>query len=236
MEKQGVGVSNTDVVVQEVSYEIEMGTIEGSFIDNSAIGKTLAQGGALEVLGKLKGAESDFYGNYVKSNEGETKGGAVYLEGEIEEGIKGDFVGNYAEAEKGKAKGGAMAVEGKIGKITGDFVGNYVVSLDNDAMGGAIYNEGIIGNISGLFIGNSAVSGNDLSVLAGGAIYNTGTISFSGTNVFQGNMAGSKFNDIHNDGEIIVDGELILDAGITGNGKLYVRDGAILKFVNMAIK
>lgn len=103
-----VSIDDVEVVMNDEDYQSGMGMIEGSFIDNSAVGKVLAQGGALEILGKLKGAISNFYGNYVLSNEGEAKGGAIYLEGEIEDCIRGSFVGNYAVSEDGEAKGGAV--------------------------------------------------------------------------------------------------------------------------------
>ena len=102
-----VSIDDVEVVMNGETHKSGMGVIEGDFVDNSAVGKVLAQGGALEILGKLKGLVSDFYGNYAHSKEGEAKGGAIYLEGDIENSVQGSFVGNYAVSEEGEAKGGA---------------------------------------------------------------------------------------------------------------------------------
>lgn len=68
----------------------------------------------------------------------------------------------------------------------------------------------------------------------GGAIYNSGTISFSGDNVFEGNRDGNNLNDINNQGTINVIGNISLDGGISGDrgasnyGKVVFADGANL--------
>ncbi len=72
----------------------------------------------------------------------------------------------------------------------------------------------------------------------GGAIYNIGTINFSGSNTFgdaedaiKANTANGVANDIHNLGTVnVLGGETTIGGGITGDGKVNVKDGT-LKFL-----
>ncbi len=103
-----ISISDSELIVQEISYDSHLGDVVGNFIDNMAEGKTFAQGGAIEAFGNLLSVKGGFYGNKVKSSDGEAKGGAIYMEGSLENGIEADFVGNYALSETGLAKGGAV--------------------------------------------------------------------------------------------------------------------------------
>ena len=65
----------------------------------------------------------------------------------------------------------------------------------------------------------------------GGAIYNESEtlITLAGSNVFTGNIAANKANDIYNAGTInITGGETKLGGGVTGTGTLSVAKGATL--------
>ena len=104
-------------------------------------------------------------------------------------------------------------------------------------LGGAIYNMkfenkghsafldkgGVIAIADSTFTNNTAGS-------EGGAVYNmkNAAINFSGNNVFSGNTAGGKANDIHNEGAINVAGDLTLDGGISGDGTITFDKGSNL--------
>lgn len=104
-------------------------------------------------------------------------------------------------------------------------------------LGGAIYNMkfenkghsafldkgGVIAIADSTFTNNTAGS-------EGGAVYNmkNAAINFSGNNVFSGNTAGGKANDIHNEGAINVAGDFTLDGGISGDGTITFDKGSNL--------
>ena len=104
-------------------------------------------------------------------------------------------------------------------------------------LGGAIYNMkfenkghsafldkgGVIAIADSTFTNNTAGS-------EGGAVYNmkNAAINFSGNNVFSGNTAGGKANDIHNEGAINVAGDFTLDGGISGDGTITFAKGSNL--------
>ena len=109
-------------------------------------------------------------------------------------------------------------------------------------LGGAIYNMkfenkghsafldkgGVIAIADSTFTNNTAGS-------EGGAVYNmkNAAINFSGNNVFSGNTAGGKANDIHNEGAINVAGDFTLDGGISGDGTItFAKDSNLSVKVN----
>ena len=127
-------------------------------------------------IGNITG---DFIGNYVRTDFGNAKGGAIdnsagYKYTATIGDITGDFIGNYASGYS-SANGGAIYnyYNAEIGNITGDFIGNYAYSSWFSANGGAIDNSGTIGDITGDFIGNYAQSSYSAT---GGAIANEGGI------------------------------------------------------------
>lgn len=71
---------------------------------------------------------------------------------------------------------------------------------------------------------------NNVAGSEGGAVYNmkNAAINFSGNNVFSGNTAGGKANDIHNEGSINVAGDFTLDGGISGDGTITFDKGSNL--------
>ena len=71
---------------------------------------------------------------------------------------------------------------------------------------------------------------NNVAGTEGGAVYNmkNAVINFSGNNVFSGNTAGGKANDIHNEGAINVAGNFTLDGGVSGAGTLTFAEGSNL--------
>lgn len=159
---------------------------------------------------------------------------------------KSEFVINEA------ANGGAVAV-----KVERDFYAvptmfDEVTFTDNSATGkgGAILAEDDITVKNSTFGGNSADKGGALFVdlaanvtlqdvvftsnkakASGGAIFvETGSsVTFTGDATFVANTVGGVLNDIHNDGDVVVNaGTLTLDGGITGKGTLTFADGSSL--------
>ena len=146
-------------------------TIEGNFVNNSAIGLDgYAIGGAINnsagTINKIKGS---FYNNYVSGNYS-SEGGAIaidYADNFSVNSIEADFIGNYVVTQKNGGFGGA--IYGKAKEIKGLFSGNYVsqngsVSL---AEGGALYGGGE--SIYSTFVNNYASSNSGYS--HGGAVY-----------------------------------------------------------------
>ncbi len=136
----------------------------------------------------------------------------------------------------------SLISSGNGGAIANSFASTVIkgsVFEKNEAknFGGAIYNMkfenkshsafldkgGIIAIADSTFTNNAAGS-------EGGAVYNmkNAAINFSGNNVFSGNTAGGKANDIHNEGAINVAGDLTLDGGISGDGTITFAKGSNL--------
>ena len=177
----------------------------------------------------------DFIENYVdnsKDNSFEAHGGAIdnYNKNSSVSSISANFTGNYAKSPSSAARGGAISNAGPIGEITdSNFTNNYTETSGASALGGAIYNDNIITNIQNSSFSGNYVSGNDDS--KGGAIYNEGTIGFSGTNTFTNNKANEVPNDIYNAGTININGgTTTLNSGYIGSetSALTVKSGATL--------
>ena len=136
----------------------------------------------------------------------------------------------------------SLISSGNGGAIANSFASTVIkgsVFEKNEAknFGGAIYNMkfenkshsafldkgGVIAIADSTFTNNAAGS-------EGGAVYNmkNAAINFSGNNVFSGNTAGGKANDIHNEGAINVAGDLTLDGGISGDGTITFDKGSNL--------
>ena len=137
------------------------------------------------------------------------------------------FTGNRVESASSPdiTGGAALAVTGGRGKV---LVEQSTFKSNSGAYGGALYHQA-----GGVTIRNSTFEGNTASA-SGGAIYNTegSDITFSGVNVFSGNRAAGRANDIHNRGIITVaDGRTFLNGGYTQEGAasgLVVQKGATL--------
>lgn len=161
-------------------------------------------------------------GSFIENSAGANQGGAIRNQGNIDNIETVDFRNNTA------GDGGAINNEnfGTIGAIVNtSFNSNYALTGEVKN-GGAISNAGTIKSItSSNFVGNRA--GN-----LGGAIYNAenAVINFNGDkNIFSGNFAGGKANDIYNDGQITIEeGVTIIGGGISGKGVLNIDEGATL--------
>ena len=136
------------------------------------------------------------------------------------------FDDNRTEADVSSGHGGgALSVTGRGGPVR---VEESVFKGNAGVFGGALYNGG-----SDVTIQNSTFADNTAAA-AGGALYNAegGTLTFSGTNVFTGNLAAGTAGDIHNRGTMVVaEGRTLLNGGYTQEGAssgLSVRRGAAL--------
>ena len=223
------------IVANDVEFLNNQAQLNAS-TDNGHIG-----GGAIS-LGI--DATLDLTSGYFENNTSGFNGGAIATRRTLQENEirtsaenhflkinSSTFIGNkatgsvvdtsYGRNEKG-GNGGAIANYFKKAEVL------YTTFKENhaDNNGGAIYNAplydvhekkiqdttGKMTITDGTFTSNTASSG--------GAIFNSqyATINLKGANTFSSNKAGSALNDIHNDGTLNVEGQLILDGGITGNG------------------
>ena len=228
--------------------------IKGNFTDNYALGGANSHGGAIinNDLGVITSITGDFEGNYAESNGGaaEARGGALFNGGNITN-LTANFSNNHALTNGTFATGGALAnvlgffpLHG-ITTLSGNFRNNFAQTTgagdDAYALGGAIYNEAkmAIDDIqSSTFSGNYVIGASEKT--DGGAVWNAGTIGFSGKTVFKDNykvVNGVKTaNDIYNSGTVNVaeNGSLDISGGITGdgNGKINLAQNAALNLNN----
>jgi len=134
-----------------------------------------------------------------------------------------------------------------VAGTTGGALDNYLYSSQQDTTavyinkttfagnkasdGGAIYNHGELdagGSAASMRIENSNFM-NNVATVNGGAIYNASGLTLAGDNVFSGNVAGGRGNDIHNIGTIDIEsGTTTIGGGITGDGTLTLAGGATL--------
>ena len=158
------------------------------------------------------------------------------------------FTGNKALGTVTDTSDSSILSSGNGGAIANNFATTTVTNTifeNNEAknFGGAVFNMmyeklaagfqspkefhtdkgGVIAIADSTFTNNVAGSN-------GGAVYNmkNAAINFSGNNVFSGNTAGGKANDIHNEGAINVAGDLTLDGGISGDGTITFAKGSNL--------
>ena len=158
------------------------------------------------------------------------------------------FTGNKALGTVTDKSDSSILSSGNGGAIANNFATTTVTNTifeNNEAknFGGAVFNMmyeklaagsqspkefhtdkgGVIAIADSTFTNNAAGS-------EGGAVYNmkNAAINFSGNNVFSGNTAGGKANDIHNEGAINVAGDFTLDGGISGDGTITFAKGSNL--------
>ena len=158
------------------------------------------------------------------------------------------FTGNKALGTVTDTSDSSILSSGNGGAIANNFATTTVTNTifeNNEAknFGGAVFNMmyeklaagsqspkefhtdkgGVIAIADSTFTNNVAGSN-------GGAVYNmkNAAINFSGNNVFSGNTAGGKANDIHNEGAINVAGDFTLDGGISGDGTITFAKGSNL--------
>ena len=240
------------------NQESTINEIKGNFTGNYSLGYGRASGGAINnningIIGSITG---DFEGNYAESNGGAAaaRGGALLSLGDITN-LTANFSNNHALTNGTFAIGGAVAnmysnADSKgITTLSGNFSNNFAQTTgagdDAYAQGGAIYNGLLNGGLPVISdIQSSTFSGNYVSgankKTDGGAVWNAGTIGFSGKTVFKDNykvVNGVKTaNDIYNSGTVNVaeDSSLDISGGISGdgNGKINLAQNAELNLNN----
>lgn len=177
---------------------------------------------------------SSFTGNVATRDDNLARGGAIYIQGKRDGSKSVDltvvgstFTGN--EAVNGWGGGAFLAqVKGTLSKTV--FEGNKATD------GGAIYNYVMDpkGSETGLTVTDSTFTGNVATTGEGGAIRNgdNATLAFKGTNVFTGNTAQEKPNDIYSSGLVdVVSGETTLNGGIVSDGdnaSVNISENAVL--------
>ncbi|MBR5129788.1 MAG: autotransporter domain-containing protein [Alphaproteobacteria bacterium] len=205
--------------------------------------KAYYDGGAIGNYGGLIISNSLFEGNtsHLDSNGNVVAdstaigGGAISL-GSVSDTTIGSISSTTFKNNRTGQSGGAIATRSnKDGDntnakldISADFIGNSAV-VNGGAINNTFFADNGLGKgtgvtISGNFTNNSADG-------LGGAIFNDtlGIITLNGKNVFSGNTAGGKANDIHNLGTLNISGDLTLDGGITGTGSVEFKEGSTLK-------
>ena len=216
----------------------EMSITNSNFTSNHSA----ADGGAISISKKATIDTAVFTSNTAGLSEGgvtastETNGGGAVFVAQ-----KGNATLSNVEfySNKSGAHGGAIATrhfanQGYVTLDTATFDGN-----EASEEGGAIASiyDGVIDITDSTFTNNKAGT-------EGGAIYigkatnhagntsvestNGGVLNLKGANVFTGNTANGKANDIYNSGTINVSGDLTLDGGVSGEGSIVFASGTNL--------
>ena len=206
------------------------GSITNSqFSGNTADGAQASYGGGLALMLYGDSAPEDMkftifqtsFDSNIATGEGtDSVGGGLMVQGSadgsksVDVAIKGSsFTGNQAVNGWG---GGAFLAQANASISKTLFEGNKATD------GGAIYNYVLgDGSETGLNISDSTFKDNIATTGQGGAIRNgdDGKLTFTGTNVFTGNMAQDNPNDIYNSGLVDIDsGETTLNGGIVSEG------------------
>ena len=206
------------------------------FIGNKATGTEADEEGAgalfLGAVSKTQANNLNFEANTSVSN-----GGAIATRtGQSANNSKAELslVNSVLRANSAEKNGGAVYNTFYKSSI-GDYVNiSSTIFEENKAgiNGGAVYNNGEKdkgGNVASILFADSTFT-NNVAGSEGGAVYNmkNAAINFSGNNVFSGNTAGGKANDIHNEGAINVAGDFTLDGGISGDGTITFAKGSNL--------
>lgn len=209
--------------------------------DGNVVADSTAVGGGAISLGSVSDttigsiSNTTFLNNRTGQNGGAiaTRAGKDGNNSTAKLDIEGTFTGNSAKLNGGAIYNTFYADNG-LGKGKGVTVSGIFTSNTAGGDGGAIFNDATknINNNNGgiMTISNSTFTKNT-ATSQGGAIFNDagGTITLSGINVFSGNTAAGKANDIYNLGTLNIAGDLTLDGGITGTGSVVFEQGSTLK-------
>lgn len=150
-------------------------------------------------------------------------------------GAKVDIINSKFNNNIAGTRGGAVfnSFYNSNNKAGSAFISKSIFTANQADLGGAIYSEGwkdASGNYANLYIEDSTFTKN-IANSDGGAIYNSenATLTLAGTNIFSGNTAGGKANDIYNAGTLNISGNLTLDGGIVNTGDINFASGSQLK-------
>ncbi len=197
------------------SLKIFDSSISGNSLSGGAVYATITNRGTMELNRVV------MTGNSVNASF-MALGGAIFTGGNAETNIKNSFFYNN------QASGGSFAPTGGVAHNQGTMnISGSRFEENSAGEGGAIYNEHTHG--SRLEISDSVFINNKAS-LKGGAIGGAGnsSLTLSGNNIFQGNTAAGKLNDIHNDSMLTISsGHTSFTGGIDGNGEINVNDAEV---------
>ena len=190
-------------------------TINNSiFQNNFSYGTVVPYGGAIYNIGKINISNTTFNNNYIEGGRGIFGyGGAIYNSGDLS--IKNAAInGNYGKGGQDSVViGGAIYNAKNLTIEDSKISGNYVDTPYTGA-GGAIFND-IKANA---VIKNSLIENNYISSNAlyghGGAIYNSGVVTFEGSTLKNNKNKGGELNDIYNSSDTSV---INFDSGSTNN-------------------
>ena len=208
--------------------------INNSTFDNNKA--TVYSGGAVSVYSDAVITNSHFKNNTANGNDPVDPtdgGGAIYAGGWARLDITGgDFINNTSNY------GGAISTT-RAGKENGVYMHIKGAEFEKNT---ATVNGGAISNNFEDTVLTDVTFKNNTAAENGGAVYNANynakfsVIDLKGTNIFTGNTAAGKANDIHNLGIVnIVSGTTTLDGGITGSGALTIASGAELNIGTASI-
>ncbi len=193
---------------------------------NSETGKAAwASGGAIYLdtdttkLAKMTIGE----GTIFRGNVAGSLGGAIYAADSQTTISSALFDGN-----KAGSWGGAMFI-GQYSNLDGDLVSLNSSTFTNNEAGNyggalAIHNGANVVVNGSAFVGNKVLNENGL----GGAIYNEGKLTFTGTNTFSGNTA-AEGGDIYNEGDLTFDGSnTSMEDMVLADGNLDVINNSLV--------
>ena len=236
-------------------------TINNSvFQNNYSYGSLLPHGGAIYNNGEITVTGTTFSGNYSEGPEGAYGYGGAFTNegtGTVENSSFSENyvkVGNYS-----LAYGGVISNTANLTIKNSTFENNYAESgTDARTAGGSIYNSGTLVLEEDIFDGNSANSSaegfggalynetngnitvknslfenNKISAVQGegGAVYNSGTITFENSTLQNNTDKNDELNDIYNkDGtvEFAGAGTNTIKSGIAGTGTINKTDSGVL--------
>ncbi|MBE1238004.1 autotransporter domain-containing protein [Phaeovibrio sulfidiphilus] len=183
---------------------------------------------------------TNFIRNSVQSRTNWAWGGAIFASSSTMT-FSGDvlFDGNSAQSETYWARGGAIFNwHGPLEMSeSATFTGNTATSVSGRAQGGAIFNqEGTLtlkGSTS--FDGNkvAVIGSGNASTAGGGALYNTGTVTFQKGATFTGNTAFSDSDEVrggaieNSSGTVSLSGKSAFTGNAAASGSGEARGGAI---------
>ena len=188
-----------------------------TFNDSSAYSNNTEGGGALSLGSESKATIS---GSTFEGNTSTLEGGAITTRTTAQNNsalqlsiLNSTFTGNKAGALNDGTASNLATTHGNGGAIYAnawhDADGNDSAKITGSTFtsnsayqGGAIYNDAATGKVGNITITDSTFTGNTATE-HGGAIYNEGKITFTGTNTFSGNKVGENIDDINGDGGTI---------------------------------
>ena len=236
----------TDVVFSNNSAD-ELGAV-GLFGQNSTLTNvTFSSNTATSTASNSDGAGALFLGAVSKTvldnvtfegNSSQARGGAIATRSSDlgnNKDAKLDILNSTFKNNTAAANGGAFDNFFYSSKQndTAVYIDNTTFETNSAKNGGAIYNhgeQGVSTNYASLIVSNATFTDNKASA-DGGAIYNSGGMTFEGVNTFSANNDASGLNDIYNYGSIAVanGAELQLDGGISGTGSIVFDAGSTLQ-------